>query len=182
MRCYVDTTSSGTWRCVIPVLREYRKAQLILNFLYVATHFPPRLRGWIHSFSFQSETFYLQRSNTLKNRWFCVLRHNPHGPEILKNAIIIDLVIQSDFSQQLLVWVHQSKPQLKPLVLLSTTWSKNLWYWSSHQNLDSPKFPEICFQKWFILIIERVFLHNYRFNFLHGGNNQQPDFWRKKGD
>ena len=31
-----------------------------------------------------------RKSSTMKNRRFCVLRHNPHKPQILKNAINID--------------------------------------------------------------------------------------------
>ena len=32
-----------------------------------------------------------KKSTTLKNRSFCVLRHNSHSPKILENAIIIDM-------------------------------------------------------------------------------------------
>ena len=87
-------------------LRDYREAQLALNFFYVATHLSPRLKSSILSFRSQSESFYLWKSTLTKNRWFCVLRHNPYSPKILKSAIIIIyLVIQTDFCQQLHVTV-----------------------------------------------------------------------------
>ena len=40
----------------------------------------------------------------MKNRWFCVLRNNPHSPKILKKATNIDhLIVQTEFFQQLQV-------------------------------------------------------------------------------
>ena len=84
------TTSAGTCHSVIPRLREYREAQLVSNFFNVATPFSPKIQDWILSFRSQPELFYLQKSSTLKNRWFCVLCHNPHSPKLLENAIIID--------------------------------------------------------------------------------------------
>ena len=81
--------STATCRSVIPRLREYREAQLILNFLNVATQFSPRMQGSIFSFRPPSEAIYLLKSTDLNNRLFCALRHNPHRPKIPKNAITI---------------------------------------------------------------------------------------------
>ena len=41
---YSKITSTGTYPSVITALREYQKAQLVLNFLDVATHFSSKIR------------------------------------------------------------------------------------------------------------------------------------------
>ena len=50
MRFYLENTSKGTSRSVIPRLMEYREAQLVLSFFYVATHVPPKLYSAYPSF------------------------------------------------------------------------------------------------------------------------------------
>ena len=50
MQCYFKNISTRTCCSVIPRLTEYREAQLVLNFLYVATHLSPRMQGSIFSF------------------------------------------------------------------------------------------------------------------------------------
>ena len=91
-------------------------------------------------------------------------------------------VIPTDFSKQLQVWFHQSKSQLKALLLYRTIYLKNKWFWSLHQNSDSPKFPGSCYWKRYILFFEMMFLLHYRFVFLHEGRNQQPYTWIKVFD
>ena len=41
-----------------PLLREHRVSQIELNFLYVATHFSPKIQGLIFSIRHQSDSFY----------------------------------------------------------------------------------------------------------------------------
>ena len=52
-------TSTGTCLSVILRLKEYQKAQLLLNIHYVATHFSPRIRSSHLSFVSKPETFHL---------------------------------------------------------------------------------------------------------------------------
>ena len=42
MRRYFENTSTGICRSAIPRVREFREAQLVYNFLYVATQFAPK--------------------------------------------------------------------------------------------------------------------------------------------
>ena len=50
-RIEFQNLSLGTYRSVIPELREYQKTQLVLNFSDVATHFYPKLSVSIILFS-----------------------------------------------------------------------------------------------------------------------------------
>ena len=52
---YFENTPTGTYRSVIPRLRKLQKKPLVLNFIYVATPFSPRLQGSIISVRSQSE-------------------------------------------------------------------------------------------------------------------------------
>ena len=47
--CYSEKKVFGTFRCVIPTLKEYKKAQLVLTFPDLATHFSPE-KTIFHSF------------------------------------------------------------------------------------------------------------------------------------
>ena len=59
---------------------------------------------------------------------------------------------------------------------------RNLWGLSLHQNRDSPKYPESCYQKWFISIIKMAFFRNYSIIFLHDSHNQKPSFLKTRPD
>ena len=87
--CYFENTSTGTCRSVIPRLREHQKAQLLLNFLNVATHFCPIK----HSSIFHSGSILLETKVFLENGWFCVLRHNSHSLKILKNVFFLYILL-----------------------------------------------------------------------------------------
>ena len=57
-------------------------------------------------------------------------------------SLSIYLIIQTESSEQLQVYVYQLKSQLKPLLLQRKIGFKNHWYYSLRQKLDSPNFPE----------------------------------------
>ena len=93
----------------------------------------------------------------------------PIVQKLRKMPSFLIYLIQTEIFQQLKVWVHQSKSQLKALLAQRVRF-ENYRYWSLHQNLDSPRFPKCCYWKWFVSIIETVFLHKYRFDFLCEGH------------
>ena len=105
MRCYFEKSSLRTSRSVITRLKEHRQTQLLLSLRYAATHFPLRLQGSNLSIGPQPESFYLHQSTTLKNRWFCVSRQNPHSLKVPKIAINNDV---SDYSN----WVFSTSSRL----------------------------------------------------------------------
>ena len=110
------------------------------------------------SFNSQSEALNLQKNTTLKNRWFCLLRFNPHSPKFLKNAIIIDISRCSNWRFSKIAGLSSSiKILYRKFTLVDDDSIENRWYWSLHQNLDSPKLPESCFQKCFIPFIETCY-------------------------
>ena len=57
-------------------------------------------------------------------------------------SLLIYLIIQTEDSEQLQVYVYQLKYQLKPLHLKRKIRFKNHWYYSLQQKFDSPNFPE----------------------------------------
>ena len=98
-------------------------------------------------------------------------------------SLLINLVVQTGFSQQLEVWFHQSKSQLGTLLLWRRIRFKNCWLLSLNKNLDSPKITEYCYLKRFISIIEISSCVTIdRFDFLHGGHNQQSYTLRRESD
>ena len=49
------------------------------------------------------------KSVTMKNRWYCVLRHNPFSPKNQKNSIVIDL---SQYSNRLFSATIRALPKI----------------------------------------------------------------------
>ena len=64
-----EYTSAGTYCSLIPTLMECQKAQLVLDFLDVATHFSPKKQGSTLPSRSQSKTFHFYISNPLENHW-----------------------------------------------------------------------------------------------------------------
>ena len=97
-------------------------------------------------------------------------------------SLLIYLIIQTESSEQLQVYVYQLKSQLKPLHLQRKIGFKNHWYYSLQQKLGSRNFPENSYRNWFISIIEMVILSNTSLDFFHEGHNQQHYTQRKGFD
>ena len=57
-------------------------------------------------------------------------------------SLLIYLIIQTESSEQLQVYVYQLKSRMKPLHLQRKIGFKNHWYYSLQQKLDSNYFLE----------------------------------------
>ena len=67
---------------------------------------------WIKIVLIVHEYFFLEK------RWYCVFRHNPRSPKICKMlSILIHIVIQTDFPQQLLISISSWESQTANLHL-----------------------------------------------------------------
>ena len=76
----IESISAGTYRSVSPTLRECEKAQLVMNFLDVATHFSSKQQGPnLHSES-QTTVLNLEKSILLKMRLLSSTQWNLDGP------------------------------------------------------------------------------------------------------
>ena len=115
-------------------LTEYRKAQLV--FLL-----SPRIQGSIVSFKSLSEAFYLRKVLLWWIGGFVSCVTIPIVRKFWKmQSILMYLVNQTEFFQQLQAWVHQSESQSIALLLYSWFRMKNHWYWSLNKNHVSPRF------------------------------------------
>ena len=115
MRCYFKKTC----RFVIPRSREYGKAQLALDFFYVATHFSTTMQGWFFSNKFHQKLSTCRRKLLWKTGRLYVLRLIPHSPKITENAIITDLHCYSNWlfsaTTGLSSWIKISIKRLTPV-------------------------------------------------------------------
>ena len=134
-----------TYHSLIPRLREFQNAQLILNFhfLQVATFSSPKAQGSVLWSRSQSETPKLHIRFCSENRWFPVFCHNLESPEFSRSAVIIYISRSSkifftnyrfDFYHR---WLNKKLPTMKRI------WKKTLWISSLHQNNENRKFPKM---------------------------------------
>ena len=90
--------SFRTCRPVIATFSENQKKPLVLSFSDVATNFSPEIQVSIISFRSQSESFYLQKSDPLKNASFVPGITILMVQKTLKRAMIFDLSRYSNSS------------------------------------------------------------------------------------
>ena len=96
-------------------LREHREALLVLNFLYVATYFLQDNKTLFFHLGLNQNSCTCIRVLLWKNGGFVSWVTNPIVRKFWKMpSLSIHLIVQTKFSQQLQVWVHQSKCQGKP--------------------------------------------------------------------
>ena len=83
------------WNKVVLWSRDFEgifpEALLVTKFLYIATHFSPKIQDPNLSSMSRSKMFYILKSSTLKNLLFCVSRQNHISLKVPKTAIIIDI-------------------------------------------------------------------------------------------
>ena len=118
MRCYFEKTSTGTCHSVIPSLREDRKEQSLLNFLMLQLTFLQEYEAQFFHSSLNQKRSTCKRVLVWKIAGFVCCVTIPIVRKFWKMPwLLIYRVIQTDFSQQLQVWVHQSKSPLKASLL-----------------------------------------------------------------
>ena len=118
MRCSFQITWNGICLSVMPSLKKYRKTQLVLNFLYVATHLLKKYNAQFFHLGLNRKLY------TCRAKLFWKIGSFASGVTSqivqkfwrMRYSLII-IVIQIDSSQPLQVWVRQSKHQLQPLLL-----------------------------------------------------------------
>ena len=108
-----------------------------------------------------------------KSWWSCVVRHNPHHPKILKNAIVFDITLYSIWSfsatpgltSSINCWIGNFAPAEEDSIEIPLIWILVSKSWLS-------KVSRKLLLKW--IHLEMVFLRNYSFDFIHHCHNQQP--------
>ena len=133
---------------MIPRSKEYRKAQLALDFLYLATHFSTTIQGSLFSFEFQQKLPTCRRLLLWKIGRLYVLRLIPQSPKIPEKAIITDLYCYSN-------WLFSATTGL-------SSWIKILIKSFTPVEADSFEKPLILIFAW------KSFYSNISRNFLFG--------------
>ena len=141
---YIRILSARTYRSVIPHMRECQRAQLVLNFLEVATLCSPKKQGSIFSSKSQSKAFNLWQTIPFKNCWFYSLHQNLAGPKIPKGSFNFDSCRYSNscfsVSEGLIPSIEVSVEKF--VLVEENSIEKSLW--SLHHNPDSPIMPKKC--------------------------------------
>ena len=76
IKCYCENTSTRKCHFVISTFKEHQKAQVVLIFFNVASHFSPKIQCLSFSSRFQSEAPYINKKLLLENHWASSLCYN----------------------------------------------------------------------------------------------------------
>ena len=145
MRCYFKNTYARTRRSVVTRLKGNREVRTVLNFFFVATHFSPGIQRSILRSGFNQNRSTCIRVLLLKISGFvsCVKTPSSKISENFPHSRYISL-FKLNFlsSSRFEFFIPNPFESFTPKEEVSIG---NNWFWSSHKNLDSPKFPDSCY-------------------------------------
>ena len=136
--------------------KEHQNEQLVLKFLYDATHTPPNSKKNNTQFfhlDFNGRPFTFERALHFKICGFLPCVTILLMQKLTKFSFLNCLEIRTQVSQELPVWFFPSKSQSKFVQLYTQIRLKHQVFWSAHQDPDSPKIQKML--KKCLLLVDR---------------------------
>ena len=133
--------AAGTYRSVISTLRKWQKAQFVLSFFEVLTHF---LRQNMVDFSSRSESdvFCSCKGIPVKNHWFYSLHQNCCSPKIPKFSIDFDSFRYSiSFFLVITEMISSTNVSIKKFAFVEKNLIEKSFFRSWHQKRYSMRIP-----------------------------------------